>query len=308
MKKLLLILLCLPMIGFGQITTKKVADRNNDYLFTPYDSTLNFLKDNYKGYIGQKLYTKGKSETLRDGSYDRFYKDYTKNLDSKSNRYKCCDKYYSKYNELVGKYFVVLDAFEYSKGNEANVFLKLKEEEGGDIVYYKYDTKYYFYFDFIVAGYFLKQKEINLDKEFIIRGRNWISKEKPMIDMNTGKKVDFSAGSKWKCIDITIDEKYYYLSLILENSISEQIFIDLIYLNHEHYIFSLDNANKYKKKFGEEKWSEIIEGKINIGFTEEMVLIAFGKPKKIKKSTDSDQWVYDNQFLYFEDGILTHFN
>ena len=76
MKKLLLILLCFPMIGFGQITTKKVTDKNNDYLFTPYDSTLNFLKENYKGYIGQKFYTKGKSESLREGSYDRFFIDY----------------------------------------------------------------------------------------------------------------------------------------------------------------------------------------------------------------------------------------
>ena len=308
MKKLLLILLCFPMIGFGQITTKKVTDKNNDYLFTPYDSTLNFLKENYKGYIGQKLYTKGKSETLREGSYDRFFIDYKKSLTSKSNRYKCCDQYYSKYNELVGKYFIVLDAFEYSKRDEKNIFLKLEEEESGDIVYYNYDNRYYFYFDFIVTGYFLKQKENYLDKEFIIRGKSWVSKDEPMIDMNTGKIVDFSAGSKWKYVDLTIEEKYYSLSLILENRLNEQIFCDLLYLNSEHYLFTLENAEKYKNKFGEKKWKKIIEGKISIGFTEEMVLIAFGKPKEINKSTDNDQWVYENQFLYFEDGILTYFN
>ena len=308
MKKLLLILFCLPLISFGQITTKKVAETNKDYLFTPYDSTLNFLKENYKGYIGQKLYTKGKSESLRFGSYDRFFKDYKKSLTSNSNRYKCCDKYYSKYNELVGKYFIVLDAFEYSSKDEESIFLKLKEEESGDIVYYNYDNRYGFYFDFVVVGYFLKQKETYLDEEFIIRGKSWVSKDKPMIDMNSGKIVDFSAGSKWKCVDLTIEEKYYSLSLILENKLNEQIFIDLRYLNTEHYVFTLSNAEQYKNKFGEEKWKMIIEGKVNIGFTEEMVLIAFGKPKEINKSKNSDQWVYENQFLYFENGKLTHFN
>jgi len=52
----------------------------------------------------------------------------------------------------------------------------------------------------------------------------------------------------------------------------------------------------------------ILEGKVVIGFTEEMVLLSWGEPKKINKTSYNEQWVYDGQYLYFENGILKSFN
>ncbi|MCQ5364148.1 DUF2845 domain-containing protein [Anoxybacillus salavatliensis] len=51
-------------------------------------------------------------------------------------------------------------------------------------------------------------------------------------------------------------------------------------------------------------------GKISIGMTEEEVLERWGKPLDINKTITqngiSEQWVYpNNQYLYFEDGVLT---
>ena len=55
-------------------------------------------------------------------------------------------------------------------------------------------------------------------------------------------------------------------------------------------------------------WLKILESKVVVGFTEEMVLLSWGKPKKINKASYGDQWVYDGQYLYFENGKLKSFN
>ena len=49
-------------------------------------------------------------------------------------------------------------------------------------------------------------------------------------------------------------------------------------------------------------------GKVVIGFTEEMVLLSWGVPKDINRASYGDQWVYDEQYLYFENGKLKSFN
>ena len=76
MKKLLLILLCLPIIGFGQITTTKVAEKKEEISIEPYDSLQNFLGKDLHRYIGQDFYLKGKAESLREYGYDGFLIDY----------------------------------------------------------------------------------------------------------------------------------------------------------------------------------------------------------------------------------------
>lgn len=60
----------------------------------------------------------------------------------------------------------------------------------------------------------------------------------------------------------------------------------------------------YEKNFGEEKWLNILNGQVEFGFTEEMVSLSLLKPKKINKTSNGNQCVYDGQNLYFENGIL----
>ena len=66
-------------------------------------------------------------------------------------------------------------------------------------------------------------------------------------------------------------------------------------------------------KFPIEIQNLIIEGKLRIGMTKNMVLLSWGKPKDINKTITahavSEQWVYERSdgemdFLYFENGIL----
>jgi len=301
------------MVGslFAQITTTKVA-KGKDSTIEPYDSTLNYLgKDVYK-YIGQELYLKGKSETLREYGYRDFIKNYKKDASSKRNIYKCCESYNSKYDELAGKYFSVLAVHKdpNKRSFSFTFFLELKEKDSGDIVFYKYNSQFKKYnpFPFIVVGYFVKQKQFYIDKEFIVKGKNWRGTDKPMHDMYTGQPVSFDNGSRWKCIDLTIEEKYFTLSLILQNEKGENISCPINITNNKVWVFYADDADRYKEEFGEKNWNTILKEDILIGFTEEMVELSWGRPESINKSSYGDQWVYSGRYLYFEYGKLKSFN
>ena len=97
--------------------------------------------------------------------------------------------------------------------------------------------------------------------------------------------MSFEVGSKWKCIDFTIEEKYYNLSLVLENDKGEKIPLSLDYADNTNFVFDSKDAEKYKQNFGQEKWEKILEGKVVVGFTEEMVLLSWGKPEKINRAS-----------------------
>jgi hypothetical protein len=301
---------------YGQITTTKVAPRVEQTDNTPYDSTRNFLgKDVYK-YVGQELYLKGKAESLRKYGYEGFSIDYSKSsIINNSNVYKCCDSFNSKYDELTGKYFTVLEVIKHPKAAESEnlyakkFYLKLQEKEKKDIVYYEYDSQFEHSFPFIVVGYFTKLKQSEVGKEYIVRGKNWVSSG-PMTDMKTGNPVsNFEAGCKWKCVGVTVEEKYYNLSLVLENKNGEQIPLSLEYPKITYWAFEFGQAEMYKKKFGNENWQHVLNGRVKIGMSKEMCELSWGKPKSINETITlgkkSEQWVYSDNYLYFNNGIVT---
>jgi hypothetical protein len=306
MKKLIVLI----FIGslFAQITSIKITSPSEE--IEQYDSTLNFLgKDVYK-YIGQELYLNEKNESLREYGYEGFVKNYNKELRNKKNIYKCCDGYNSKYDELAAKYFSVINVHKDPKSSflSAKFFLELKEKDSGNIVYYTYSSRFKHSFPFLVVGYFTKQKEFYIGKEFIIKGRNWLDDTKHMYDVNTGEIVSFETGSRWRCVDFTIESKYYSLTLILENEKGERIRCSPKSANSIKNMFYAQDVDKYIQKFGEKNWDIIFKGEVLIGFTEEMVIASWGKPKKINKSSSGDQWVYNDRYLYFENGLLKSYN
>jgi len=318
---LTIVFLAVSFSCFSQITTTKVAPKTEKIDNAPYDSTQNFLGRDVHKYIGQELYLKGMSDGMRKYGYRNFVIDHTqKTLANKSNVYKCCDGSNSKYNELAGKYFKVLDAIkppipeeEYLKilYGDNRFFLKLQETESSDIIYYQYDSESDKYtFPFLVVGFFAKQKQIMIGKEFIIRGINWISALEPITDMRTGNPIiNFEAGSKWKCVDLTVEERFYDLALILENDKGEQVPIGIDYSKNQNFIFEYNQAERFKKKFGNENWKLILRGDVKIGMTKEMCELSWGTPSKINQTIiagkKTEQWVYSDNYLYFDNGILT---
>lgn len=299
-----------------QITTTKVVGKIETKSNLPYDSTANFLgKDVFK-YIGQELYLKGKAEGLRKYGYAGFTLEYTKGtVGNDKNVYKCCESYNSKYNELAGKYFKVLDVIKHPKAAEneylygKKFYLKLHEKSSSDVVYYEYDSQFEHSFPFVAVGYFTKLKNDAIKKEFVVRGKNWINNE-PMTDIKTGNPVSgFEPGNKWKCVDLTIEEVYFTLAFVLENDKGEQIPLNVDQSDNTNWVFDSEKAEIYRKIFGDENWQRILTGKVKIGMTKEMCELSWGKPKKINEtitsSSKNEQWVYSENYLYFDNGILT---
>jgi len=320
MKKTILSILMTAFIitiTYGQITTTKVAQPKETIDNTPYDSLDNFVGKNARKYIGQELYLTGLGEGLREYGYDGFVKDYTKDkFSNKSNIYQCCSGYNSKYEALNEKYFKVLDVINHPQAKEnellygSKYFLKLEEKASKDIVYFEYDSRFAHAFPFIVVGFFEKQKKQLPGQEFVLTNRILKVSTGRGLDITTGKPLTITTGEKWICKDITIEEKYYELALVISNSIGETTTVsyDAVF-DDRKFAYTLLQANNYRENFGNENLDKILQAKVTIGMTKEMCRLSWGKPKSINETITSEnkteQWVYADSYLYFENGILT---
>ena len=319
MKKIfsILALIFFCQLSFSQISTTKIVEKKEVISTEKYDSLNNFLRKDVFKYIGQELYLSGKSETLREYGYSGFSLDYTKNsLTNKSNVYKCCDGYNSKYNELAGKYFTVLSVIKHPKANESEFlygskfYLLLLEKESKDSVYFEYDGKFEHSFPFIVIGFYEKQKKLLIGQEFVFTDRTLKVSCGGGSDIQTGKPLTIITGEKWKCTDLTVEERYFNLALVVVNSTGEKTTVSYnSTFDERKFAYTSHQADNYKKKFGDEVFNMILKGNVRIGMTKEMCKLSWGEPKSINETITSggksEQWVYSDNYLYFDNGILT---
>lgn len=280
----------------AQISTTKINDPKPEPIPVAYDSTLNYLSpDKCILYVGQTFYVKGKDVYSRKIGYKDFYKDYKQSLGT-------AQYDYTKYDKLAGKYLFVQDHIEYYGKH----FLKLVDTLKSDTIYYEQKLMSRDDFPFIVMGYFDKLGAKYKGKQFVVTN-NCLKEVK---DVQSGGIITFNPKDIWTFNEFTVNENNFKLSFKLSNNRGNTILIDEDKLRWSKWGngYELTDANEYKKKFGEAKWNKILEGKLEIGFTEEMVKVSWGYAKKVNKSSSGDQWVYDGQYLYFENGILKAFN
>lgn len=297
--KIIIYLLFFPFLLNAQITTTKVTPQTE----TPkvqYDSTKNYLGENVFGYLNQELFLPHKYKDLRKYGWEGFSDDYP--TESSWDRY--------DYDDLVDRYYFVtkIDKAKYGYGE---YIFTLKEKEKGDTYYFEYSTTYEHKFPFITVSYFNYLKNVYVNNEYIVRGKTGL-KDGPVTDINNGKIVDFSNGSEWKCIDLTLDSEYYALCLKLKNNKNENVLMSAENLeDRPDWIILKSKAEHFKQTYGDELWQTALDGKAKIGMTKELCEFAWGKPSKINKTLVSgsaqEQWVYGDgsNYLYFENGILT---
>jgi hypothetical protein len=277
-----------------------------------YDGLQNFLGKDFLKYKGQELYIIPKPESLRKYGYRNFIKNIHEDSFDKKNKFKCCDSFNSKYDELQGKYFFVEDVITDSKTyNNDSAYLKLRMKKTNEIVFFKYQSEYKHTFPFLVVSHYEKQKEIFVDNMVLIRPFPKIknSNQKKITDIITGEEIELKKGIYYKCLDVTIDKKHYELSLLLENSAGKKFMYALLARDLEiKRILTKSEAEVYIKKFGKDNWKIILNEKVQVGFTEEMTRVSWGEPEKINRASYGDQWVYSNNYLYFENGKVKSFN
>ncbi|MHB9014272.1 MAG: hypothetical protein ACYC49_18835 [Ignavibacteriaceae bacterium] len=296
MKKLILFTL-FPFLLFAQITTTNVAPQSETPTIN-FDSTKNFQGENVYAYLNQELYLPCKSDILRKYGWDYFDDNFpTQSI-----------KVHYDYEKLADKYYFVtkIDKANYGYGD---YIFTLKEKDSGQIFYFQYSTILKGNYEFIAMPYFNYLRKEYIDKEYIVRGKTF--KDGPATDINTGKIIDFSNGTHWKCVDITLEPEFYSLCVKLKNEKNEFILMPVTNISRPDWAISKEKADYLKQNYGDELWNIALDKKVKIGMTEELCEIAWGKPWKINRTNVSnsvhEQWVYGegSNYLYFEDGVLT---
>lgn len=275
----------------------------------PYDSTANFLGKNVQQYIGQELYLKGLDKSSRSYGYTGFILKYQKDddlLNDEKNIYKPNGtNYTSRYEDLAGKYFQVLDVIRHPKAKKnANeysdeFYFKLQEKPNGDILYYKYNANSEFTFPFILTGFFLKEKQRLIGKEYVISD-DILSMSRNLV---SGKALTFTTGQIWKCIDFDVDSKNdEELSLLLQNNGGVRTAIPYSLLTNNEGIkkvYTAAEAKALQNKYNVNNYRRILQNKVRVGMTKEMTRLAWGEPTEIKKSGKNEIWSYPAGNLTF---------
>ncbi len=328
MKKILLslIILALPLCGYAQITMSHAADKIvKEPEKVPYDSTKNYLWDkNVTSYVGQLLYVNGKSDILRDYGYDNFKTIREAGVtDHRYGQPSTSSSFNTKYEDLVGKYFIVKEVYPDSRQNNYTGlykyewwFLLENRDDPEDTVWFKYDGQFKHTFPFITISYFNYIKENKKGVKFVSSYSYKDEKLRTRVnehDFYTGEEITQSLDDKWECIDVTIEDKYYDLVYVVRNQRGNVSTINVEITepiaNGVQYVFTDEEYGEMVKKFGKLNANRVLQHKVGVGMPETLVILSWGKPDKINRSSSgSDQWVYDNQYVYVENGVVTAWN
>lgn len=281
----------------------------------PYDSTANFLKDDVAKYTGQELWLKKLPPNQRELGYSNFVLNYKKSADlnEEKNVYKCCDGYNSKYQDLADKHFFVEQVFKHEAKDKntgertQRTYLKLKELDSGDVVYYYYEGLSEYSFPFVVMGYLEKQKSIIVGQKFVFASELLDY----AVDLNTNKSIKSVLGDKWKCIDLTVDNLNFELSMIVENSKKQQIAVPLsAYTNRDlpRKVYTLSESADMLKRFGLNNYNRILQQKIASNMSKEMCKMSWGEPIDIEKSGNTEKWIYPQGSITFKGNKIIKMN
>ena len=128
-------------------------------------------------------------------------------------------------------------------------------------------------------------------------------------DFHTGEKITFNPSDFWEIVDITILDEDFELVYIVSNGkgITSTMKID----NYCGFSWKMtqDEYLSLCKKYGKEMVDVARQQKIKVGMSTELLEKSWGDPEKINRSSyGSDQWVYGNQYVYVERGVITAWN
>lgn len=202
---------------------------------------------------------------------------------------------------MQNKTLMVLDAFEYKEDHKHKAYLKIASDS--DTVFYCFDPYLlsYEFFPFIFTAYYDNLKTKYLGKKHYLRRSN------SLTDYVTGNSIKLYSGTIWTCSDIVIDTSIIYeLKLLFTNKKGETIGLGVN--EYDHWFISCANKNKLETKYGKELVLTAISGKIQKGMPKELVKIAWGTPKRINSASYGEQWVYENNYIYFKNGVVTGWN
>ena len=280
-----------------------------------YDSTRNFVWKDVEELLGQELYAIPQPEKLQKYGYTYFYKEYNRTKDN---------SYYTKTYELyAGKTFIVDSIlprpYDFSKYWKNYPVLKLREKNEGSVYYYLYNPRDFQMFPFIIMGFYEKEKTQCVGKKLVIKKNKnpWASyyeeRDVPIHDVITGLQLEIDPYDIWTIKELIIDQHHGVLAYMITNKKDETLTVALTDVNDYHRltgpcVLRYDDNLKSIHDKQPEMYKRIMEGKIAIGMTKDMVLMSWGYPANVNDASFGDGWMYSTgQFLYFIDRKLESF-
>lgn len=332
MKKIFLtsLILITTSLSFAQITTVNRTVDSVKVESIIYDSTKNWIgaKD-VISYIGQTVYVAEDNKSVREYGYDGFYseKDPTYIEKARYGNPAPKSKFNTRFEDLNGKYFIIKETHKDKYHNLfGNWWFLLQDKNDPDVcVWFKYSEEYEHCWPFVILSHFEYSKEEYLGKSYVATASkrkaitDWEREEYGDIvefcsvgrkDINTNEVIQFTLGESWQCYDVSIVDGN--LSLLVKNKNGNVSNIDISKLNERNGRFNVFEQSQYDiflRKFGQKYMYLILQGKISVGMTAEMLKLSWGEPKNINRSSyGDDQWVYDDQYVYLKNGVITAWN
>ena len=256
---------------FAQI---KTMPKTVEEISLPYDSTRNCLsKSELEQYRGHIFYLPKTTMELEKG-FSGFKRDIKGNVFKPTNKTTFAK---TKYETIAGRYFDVIGIERNTRAYKNDVYIHLRERETGDELYYDYGKDI---FPFIVQGYYEKARNEMIGRTFYF---------------------DFGKVLK-RCVDYYIEEGLTYSEILKFDDNTTRIVGDLLF--NEDAIGRTVYESRQKENEIETKY-----GKLRLGINESECEIVCGSP--IKKNVSEgewgkhEQWVYDDKFIYLENGKVT---
>lgn len=323
----LLFLFCSIVALNAQITMSHAAKPvEKEEIVAAYDSTKNFLGNkDVRSYVGQLLYVNGKHVDLQGYGYDNFKTQ--KEPSALGGRYgnpASSSGFNTKYEDLVGKYFTVVEVLPDSKqkqnpslyGKKWWFFLQNRDDEN-DTVWFEYDGEFEHTFPFITISHFNYLKNSMIGKKFIsaysIRDNGTFVSRVREHDFYTGEIIPQTKDDVWESIDVTIEDKYFNLVFVVKNQNGNVSVLNTEYLhplyNGKVVLFTEEEFTALSALYGNDYMNLVRQTKIRVGMPELLLIMSWGTPKKVNRSSSGpDQWVYDSQYVYVEDGKISAWN
>lgn len=288
-----------------EYTPVKPAEEKGEIV---YDSTYNYpFMESLNIMIGQTLYVRAIIETPYTSNYYNLFP--MKGVASYDQiRYKSSIKNgfrtYTPKEAIEKTYFNVVDCKKIENEN----WLVLYNPDDKDTAYYKCDVLDGARNPFITMGYY-----------------------KYCENRYVGKNVKFSRINEdsvvvKKVVAVSVDKESQWICIVFEDGTATQITNDLVrnqtqqskFINKETIKvppqdmlwggFMLEeDYNQLYSKYGSSV-DVALHRKVKVGMPLELLLISWGEPDKINRSSSGDQYVYGHQYVYVDGKIVTAWN
>lgn len=157
-------------------------------------------------------------------------------------------------------------------------------------------------------------KKLLLDSSLFIMTNFWVEDADNRYGYNQVKGTKFS---KVKIVNVGVGVSTRPVKLIFETEDGNQYYRNVsfsgtnsqeVYMKNFSDIFSFSNPRLKYPNINDEIWQLIQQEKVKIGMSKDECVLSWGKPKDINETifenSISEQWVYEKNYLYFENGVL----